>query len=184
MSDTDSENSQAPSKKVLIMGLDNSGKTSILLSLTKTTNLLSYFSIKPTKGIQISSIEDGERIVKVWDFGGQKSYRNDYLQNMDQYIEGIDELIYVIDIQDRRRYDEALEYFKNILKAIGKPERKIDLTIYFHKFDPLLDVLEEYSTQTISLKLVGDINAIATPTYDPKIFKTSIYTIFQKKTFQ
>lgn len=72
MSDTDSENSQAPSKKVLIIGLDNSGKTSILLSLTKTTNLLSYFSIKPTKGIQISSIEDGERIVKVWDFGAKK----------------------------------------------------------------------------------------------------------------
>ena len=39
--------------KILIMGLDNSGKTSILISLSKDSNILSYCSIKPTIGCDI-----------------------------------------------------------------------------------------------------------------------------------
>ena len=43
--------------KILIMGLDNSGKTSILLSLRKDTNLLSYCALKPTLGIDIKKFD-------------------------------------------------------------------------------------------------------------------------------
>ena len=47
--------------KILIMGLDNSGKTSILLSLQKKVNLLTYYSLKPTKGINIVKRDVEER---------------------------------------------------------------------------------------------------------------------------
>ena len=41
-------------EKILVLGLDNSGKTSIVLALKGNENLLSYYSLKPTKGIQIN----------------------------------------------------------------------------------------------------------------------------------
>ena len=44
--------------KVLIMGLDNSGKTSILIALKKNTNLMSYMMIKPTRGIETTDFEE------------------------------------------------------------------------------------------------------------------------------
>jgi len=47
--------------KILIMGLDNSGKTSILMSLRENTNLLSYFSLKPTKGLSVEEFKSDEQ---------------------------------------------------------------------------------------------------------------------------
>ena len=172
-------------KKILILGLDNSGKTSVLLSLTKTTNLLSYFSLKPTKGIQIENIEDGNTKFSIWDFGGQERYRKDYLKNMTKYTPGADEIIYVIDVQDTRRYEEAIEYLQKILDSIGKPDQKITLSIFLHKLDPPITMLDRYSDKQIATKLVAKIFAIIPTTdYICNFFKTSIYTVFQKSKFQ
>ncbi|MHA1130339.1 MAG: ADP-ribosylation factor-like protein [Candidatus Helarchaeota archaeon] len=65
--------SDKTSTKIVIMGLDNSGKTSIVLSLSKDTNLLSYFSLKPTQGINISTLEENGLRFVIWDFGGART---------------------------------------------------------------------------------------------------------------
>ncbi len=91
-------------KKVLILGLANSGKTSISLSMQKITNLSSYTSLIPTTEIEISKFDDGNTEYLLWDFGGQEQYRKKYKQNMKEYIAETDEIIYVIDIQDENVY--------------------------------------------------------------------------------
>ena len=63
--------------RILLLGLDNAGKTSILKKLSSEA----ISSVMPTQGFNIKSIEqkmeDGKTKVKlnVWDIGGQKSIR-------------------------------------------------------------------------------------------------------------
>lgn len=123
------------------MGLDKAGKTSILLSLEKNTNLLSYCSLKPTPGINIVNLEDINSQFSIWDFGGQAQYRADYLENMDKYITGVDKIIFVLDVQDIERYELALQYLKDIVDCIKINEQNIDFSVFLHKFDPNLENL-------------------------------------------
>ena len=174
-------NSNEETKKILIMGLDNSGKTSILLSLQRNTNLLSYFTLKPTKGINIVNIEDHGSKFSIWDFGGQEQYRNGYIQRLDEYLRETGKIIYVIDIQDSDRYDKALEYLKIIVDGLQKTGDKISFSVFLHKMDPELEGLERYSDKAISKTLLVKVDAIMPPDFAYDLFKTSIYTVFQKR---
>ncbi len=82
-----------------MLGLDNSGKTTILKKLSDED----ITHIMPTQGFNIKSlIRDGFKL-NVWDIGGQKSIRP-YWRN---YYDQTDALIYVIDSADRRRMEES-----------------------------------------------------------------------------
>ena len=80
-------------EKYLILGLNNSGKTSILLSLRTNANLFSFFSLKPTKGINIERYDLQESEVHIWDFGGQEQYRKDHVINLPKYLEGVNKIV-------------------------------------------------------------------------------------------
>ena len=81
------------------MGLDNSGKTTILKKLSEED--ISH--IMPTQGFNIKSLmQDGFKL-NVWDIGGQKSIRP-YWRN---YFDQTDALVYVIDAADHRRMEET-----------------------------------------------------------------------------
>lgn len=108
--DSSLESSASKDQKILIMGLNNSGKSTILLSLKGDTNLGSFTSIKATKGINISEIKNDKKILHIWDFGGQEEYRIGYLKNLKRYSTQATQLVYVIDIQDTRRYNKTLRY--------------------------------------------------------------------------
>ncbi|MFX1295033.1 MAG: ADP-ribosylation factor-like protein [Promethearchaeota archaeon] len=174
-------NSPKKVAKILIMGLDNSGKTSILLSLQKEVNLLSYYSLKPTPGINIVTIEKQDTRFHIWEFGGQEQFREDYLQNLGKYIQKANKFIYVIDVQDIDRYEIALQYFAALLKLIKNEDRKtIQLSIFLHKFDPGLEENKKFSFKTISQKLINKISDIIPSSVSYNIFKTTIYTVFEK----
>jgi len=85
--------------RLLVLGLDNSGKTTIIKKLSDED----IQSIMPTQGFNIKSlIHDGFKL-NVWDIGGQKSIRP-YWRN---YYDSTDALIYVIDSADTRRLEET-----------------------------------------------------------------------------
>ncbi|MHA1266081.1 MAG: ADP-ribosylation factor-like protein [Candidatus Helarchaeota archaeon] len=164
--------------KIVIIGLDNSGKTSILLSLQKHTNLLSYFSLKPTQGLDIVKIEDETKQYSIWELGGQEKYREGYLKNLKKYTMQADQIIFVIDVQDIPRYELALEYLSQVYDHLK--DEPIELSIFLHKFDPGLEEIEKFSTEQISKTLISRINSIISPDFNFKIYKTSIYTVFRK----
>ena len=57
--------------RILVLGLDNAGKTTILKKLSKE----SIDTIMPTQGFNIKSmVSDGFKL-NMWDIGGQKSIR-------------------------------------------------------------------------------------------------------------
>lgn len=85
--------------RILLLGLDNAGKTTILKKLSDEE--ISH--IMPTQGFNIKSLVQGDFKLNVWDIGGQKSIRP-YWSN---YYDNTDCLIYVIDSADEGRVEET-----------------------------------------------------------------------------
>ena len=164
--------------KILILGLKSSGKTSIVISLQKNINLLNFINLKPTRGINKIEFEEGNSKFYIWDFGGQESYRKEYIERMDRYFNETKKFIYVIDIQEPELYDSSLGFLEDIILILKNKELFTNISIFLHKYDPDLEIEEE-----IPINLVKKIEALIPTEFKYKIFKTSIYTVFRKMPF-
>ncbi len=169
-------------EKVILMGLDNSGKTSILLYLQGDQNLMSYFSLKPTPGIQIAEVKGYNESYYVWDFGGQEAYRHHYFKDFVSYLEQATRLIYVFDIQDRMRMGQALAYFEQIMDYLKKGKYNVKISVYLHKYDPSLefDDKNRASLERFTKDLMTQIKELTPPGINISVFKSTIYTVFRK----
>ncbi len=164
--------------KILIMGLDNSGKSSIVSCLRGIKNISAFNSPKPTRGRIVENFEALNSNYAVWDLGGQRAFRDAYFQDIDSILKGTSKIIYTIDIQDVNRYDEALEYMRRIINLIDM-QKNIDFSIFLHKFDPDLVFTEELNEEVIK-NLIKKIKVGNPPTFYYFLHITSIYAIFEK----
>lgn len=95
--------------KILLLGLDNAGKTTIL----KTISGENLKQISPTKGFNVKLIEKEGLKFTFWDLGGQETIRHVW----EKYFEGNDALVYVIDSSDTYRLEETGIELRNILEV-------------------------------------------------------------------
>merc|ERR1711998_788681 len=86
--------------RILMLGLDNSGKTTALKQLAGED----VSHITPTQGFNIKSVQHSGFKLNVWDIGGQKHIRP-YWKNYNN----TDAIVYMVDSADRPRTDEAAE---------------------------------------------------------------------------
>ena len=93
--------------RILILGLDNAGKTTILRKFCGE----SVDTIEPTLGFNIKTLEHKTYQLNVWDVGGQKTIRS-YWRN---YFERTDGLIWVVDSADRARLEVCRTELINLL---------------------------------------------------------------------
>ena len=180
MNPTMRENTTINTKKVLIMGLDNSGKTSIVLCLRGVKNLSSFSSLNPTRGFKINKFQALGSEYSIWDFGGQEQFRESYLNDFQKHIKKTNKLIYVLDIQDHERYDISLEYLGRILSLLRKHKITIDFSIFLHKYDPDLEFIYSKFDESVISDLIRNIQKLIPYNFKHQIYKTSIYTVFQK----
>lgn len=101
--------------RILILGLDNAGKTTILNVLGEgEENTTPSAPEGPTQGFNMKDlVRDGKR-AKLCDLGGQRALRDfweDYYQNTDC-------IMYVVDSSDIRRLEEAASSFKAVLDGV------------------------------------------------------------------
>ncbi|EFJ41440.1 small Arf-related GTPase [Volvox carteri f. nagariensis] len=92
--------------RLLVLGLDNAGKTTILKSLSEED----ITTITPTQGFNIKSLSRDGFNLKIWDIGGQKTIRPYWqvvVEIQRNYFDQTDALIYVIDSSDRKRLEES-----------------------------------------------------------------------------
>ncbi len=171
---------QKKESKIVIMGLGNSGKTSILLSIQQRTNLLSFIGLKPTRGVNITEMTDESTDYSLWDLGGQEQYRKNHLENLEKYLEHTEKLIFVIDVQDQEKYPIAIDYFEKIINGIKKRNKSPKISIYFHKFDPNIEEIEKSFNSDLVSELNDKMIKLIPEGIDYLIFKTSIYTVFNK----
>lgn len=59
--------------RILLLGLDNAGKTSILKRLAGEQDQI--MDLKPTQGFNVKSIQQKDFKIHVWDIGGQEAIR-------------------------------------------------------------------------------------------------------------
>ncbi len=162
-------------KKIILLGLDNAGKTSILRIVKKQLSPESTITLKPTKGLNIEELEINSEKIIVWDFGGQVTFRDEYFKRKDYYFSYVDTVIYVIDIQDPDRYEEAIRYFSDIISVIKLQKLVPKFVVFLHKSDPELQNSKIF--KELFQELYEKINKkFESLKFSVKIFKTSIFS--------
>jgi len=165
-------------QKVIVVGLDNAGKTAILTRFGGRLGINDLANLKPTKGVDRRYVktEDSDLDLYIWDLGGQAQYRSKYLKNPEQYFLQVDLLIYVIDVQDSIRFIESFEYFEQILKILALIEEEPFTLIYIHKCDP--DLKHDPETLLKIELLKENLNQLLTQYgFDYEAYLTSIFSL-------
>ncbi|MFX1316088.1 MAG: ADP-ribosylation factor-like protein [Promethearchaeota archaeon] len=159
--------------KIIFAGLDDSGKTSFLLSVDRKYSKL--IGLKPTSGAKVNSIEALGGTIFLWDLGGQLMYRKKYLSKAGIYLYEADLIFYFIDIRNKDRFEESIDYLLNIKKILIEFNQQTPIIYILSKGDP--DVLNtneiQENVKVIKKKLI-EIN----PDNPLEIFITSIFQIF------
>ncbi|GJE84826.1 GTP-binding protein [Phanerochaete sordida] len=93
--------------RILFLGLDNAGKTTIL----KKLNGEDIMEVSPTLGFNIKTFMHGKYTLNVWDVGGQRTLRP-YWRN---YFEQTDAIVWVVDSVDRMRMDDCKAELHSLL---------------------------------------------------------------------
>lgn len=121
--------------------MENAGKTTIVDFLTKETYIIprSLPMTQPTKGVERSTLQFQDKIVSVWDFGGQELYRNEYMAQPELYFSEVSVVYYVVDVQDRGRSISSQMYFTGMIQLLRKFSPKVKIVFLFHKSDPKYD---------------------------------------------
>ena len=99
--------------RILILGLDNAGKTTVLKKLSDEDPQQNE---GPTQGFNLKSLNLSGRSANLCDLGGQRTYR-EFWSN---YYEATDCLMFVVDSTDGRRLEEANDTFKEVLENLPK----------------------------------------------------------------
>ena len=56
---------ESPEKKILVLGLENAGKTSILAQVTSGTS--KNQDVKPTEGFNVTCLQSGGMSLNIWE---------------------------------------------------------------------------------------------------------------------
>ena len=161
--------------KVIIAGLDNAGKTSILTALNKKYDFhKDIISLTPTIRVEYQATEFLNNKIVFWDMGGQEQYRKLYQEKQELYFADTDLLVYIIDIQDTKRIGTTLAYLDMIMHNFKKHKMDVPLIISFHKFDPEFRGNEKMVDQIEELR---EIIQKKYPSFKILFQQTSIYDI-------
>jgi len=110
--------------KIIILGIQNAGKTTILYRLS----LGQLVQTTPTIGSNVEEISYNNVKLQAWDLGGQESTRSVW----DVYFANTDAIIYVIDTHDTN-YEESKNQFYKLLE--NEALKNTVILIYANKQD-------------------------------------------------
>jgi len=132
--------------RILILGLDNAGKTTILRRLSDEDTS----SVVPTQGFNVKEVTYGGFRLSLWDVGGQKSIRPFW----SQYFDGCDAVVYVVDSADVPRTKESAGELRELLSE--ERLRGVPLLIFANKQDLILAKSIEEITESLNLASIQD----------------------------
>ena len=129
--------------KIIILGIQNAGKTTILYRLS----LGQLVTTTPTIGSNVEEISYNNVKLQAWDLGGQQSTRSVW----DVYFVNTDAIIYVIDTHDET-YDDSKTQFYKLLS--NEALKNAVILIYANKQDlpgakSVAEIIQIYELDTI-----------------------------------
>merc|ERR1719398_670738 len=107
-------------KKMVMVGLDAAGKTTVLYSL----KLGEVVATCPTIGFNVETVEYKNVSFTVWDIGGQDKIRKLWRY----YYQGTDGAIFIVDSSDRDRIEDARE---ELFKMLNEEEMRDAVVLVF-----------------------------------------------------
>lgn len=160
--------------KIAVMGMQNAGKTSFINFLLGQSPDEKFKETSPTVSVDHKNMKLGNVQLAVWDFGGQQSFRKEYLESPDEFFVNTEVLLYLVDSQDDNMYADSIDYFNSILTIMAKMKEKIHIIIDLHKYDPDLSQNIDFivKTQWLEEKFKDIVKRFNFP-YE--IIKTSIF---------
>ena len=96
-----------PPSRILMVGLDAAGKTTILYRIKLGENVVTI----PTIGFNVETVKCGSLEFTVWDCG----FRDKMVPLWRHYYPGTDGIIFVVDSNDVERMDEAKRVLETVL---------------------------------------------------------------------
>mmetsp|Transcript_18234 Transcript_18234/g.44509 ORF Transcript_18234/g.44509 Transcript_18234/m.44509 type:complete len:180 (-) Transcript_18234:74-613(-) len=131
--------------RILMVGLDAAGKTTILYKL----KLGEVVTTIPTIGFNVETVEYKNISFTVWDVGGQDKIRALWRH----YYQNTQGLIFVVDSNDRERVDDAREELHKILSE--EEMKDAVLLVFANKQDlpqamPAAEVTEKLKLTSMS----------------------------------
>ena len=170
-------------KKIALLGLANAGKTAIrhiiLQKLNMNTSVFDKIirKLQPTKGVEREKIPVADANLQLWDMGGQETYRENYLKEPERFLLDIEVVIYVIDIQDNKKHNDAIEYLRKLAATFRTLNQNTYFLICYHKFDQEIQQDRKYQEWIQnSWEVISGI--LEEYEYPRKLFTTSIYEEF------
>jgi ADP-ribosylation factor 1/2 len=101
--------SEGEPKRILMLGLDGAGKTTILYKVKLNENVVTI----PTIGFNVETVSPCKGVTfTMWDVGGQTKLRPLWRH----YFQNTQGLLYVIDSSDQERMKESAEELHSILE--------------------------------------------------------------------
>ncbi|MHA2283554.1 MAG: ADP-ribosylation factor-like protein [Promethearchaeota archaeon] len=145
-------------KKILLTGLDNGGKSSILAVLQEKYSIIK--SLLPTRGVKREKLDFFGFPIISWDLGGQVQYREKlYFNRPELFFTEADIIIYVVDSQEPDRIPEAANYFREVLKILVELKEDPALLIVLSKSDE--DIRKSLQWQQNVSSVKNKFNSIA-----------------------
>lgn len=114
---------------LLIVGLDNSGKSSIINYLKSAETKMT--TISPTVGFKVEKFINKSLNFTAFDMSGQSRYRNLW----EHYYKDADAIVFVIDSSDRMRFVVAKEELDNMLEHVELKNKNIPFLFFANKTD-------------------------------------------------
>ncbi len=165
-------------KKILMIGLDAAGKTSILAVVQDKFSIIK--SLLPTRGVKREKLDFFGYPVISWDLGGQVQYREKlYFNRPELFFTEADIMLYVVDTQDPDRFTEAANYFREVLKVLKDLHEKPKVLIVLSKSDQDIRKTLQWQQNVTSIK--NKFNSIADDFEDFEV-DYSDTTVFQRET--
>ena len=134
-----------PKSKIMIVGLDNAGKTATLYAM-KLGEAIEY--TVPTVGFNLEEVTVGRLNIKMWDIGGQSKLR----QLWPHYFEQANGIAFVVDSNDVDRFELVREELHALVAnkhLAGKP-----FLILANKQDLPLAANKEQLTTILQLRAI------------------------------
>jgi len=140
---------------VIILGLDNAGKTTFLEKVKSVFNAtpdVDPSKIGPTVGQNLGRITLSSSVLQFWDLGGQRDFRAIW----PKYYQDSHAVVFVIDSTDPSRFDEVWSVFQTILK--DKRIEGVPTLILANKQDdassvPVETIKEHFNKQIANLNI-------------------------------
>ncbi|MHA1279056.1 MAG: ADP-ribosylation factor-like protein [Candidatus Helarchaeota archaeon] len=175
-----SSNQIGKKKKIGLIGLQNAGKTAIKEAIFRKYQMDEVIfnryiqALKPTKGAEHEVFSIFENKLFVWDMGGQIGYRKSYLKNPEKFLLEFSIIIYVIDIRDKQKHHEAIEYLRILVEKFQSLQQRPYFVICFHKLDPNIQDDEYYH------KVIGDLSKVLDNIFNKNklLYRTYVTSIF------